>query len=141
MLGCSNKEIAKQLNISPRTVKTASADPVPAGRHSGRQRTVKLATAMFAKEQIKIMQPRERLTIKEMQVAAVVWEDQTNREIAKAIGTTEQVVKSYLRNTFDRLSVWSHLEFAIYVAQHGGERWWEDFLGRAVDIPSGTIAS
>ena len=34
------------------------------------------------------MQPRERLTAKEMQVAALVWEGQTNREIAKAIGTT-----------------------------------------------------
>ena len=40
------------------------------------------------------MQPRERLTDKEMHVAALVWEGQTNREIAKAIGTTEQVVKN-----------------------------------------------
>jgi hypothetical protein len=53
------------------------------------------------------MQPRERLTVKEMQVAALVWEGQTNREIAKAIGTTEQVVKNYLRNTFDKLGVWT----------------------------------
>jgi predicted transcriptional regulator len=45
------------------------------------------------------MQPRERLTAKEMEVAALVWEGQTNREIARAIGTTEQVVKNYLRNT------------------------------------------
>ena len=49
------------------------------------------------------MQPRERLTAKEMQVAGLVWEGQTNREIARAIGTTEQVVKNYLRNTFDKL--------------------------------------
>jgi hypothetical protein len=34
-----------------------------------------------------IIQPRERLTPKEMQVAALVWEGQTNREIAKAMGT------------------------------------------------------
>lgn len=87
------------------------------------------------------MQPRERLTMKEMQVAALVREGQTNREIAKAIGTTEQVVKSYLRNTFDKLSVWSHLELAIYVAQHGGEHWREDFLGRAVDICPGRLLS
>ena len=37
------------------------------------------------------MQPRERLTTKELQVAALVWEGLTNREIARAIGTTEQV--------------------------------------------------
>jgi hypothetical protein len=57
-----------------------------------------------------------------MQVAALVWEGQTNREIASTIGTTEQVVKNYLRNTFDKLGVWSRLELAIYVARHGGDR-------------------
>ncbi len=72
------------------------------------------------------MQPRERLTAKEMQVAGLVWEGQTNREIARAIGTTEQVVKNYLRNTFDKLGVWSRLELAIYVARHGGERWQDE---------------
>ena len=66
------------------------------------------------------MQPRERLTAKELQVAALVWEGLTNREIARTIGTTEQVVKNYLRNTFDKLGVWSRLELAIYVAAHGG---------------------
>ena len=69
------------------------------------------------------MQPRERLTDKEMHVAALVWEGQTNREIASVIGTTEQVVKNYLRNTFDKLGVWSRLELAIYVARYGGDRW------------------
>src|SRR5438309_1208176 len=58
------------------------------------------------------MQPRERLTAKEMQVALLVWQGLTNREIALAIGTTEQVVKNYLRNTFDKLGVWSRLELA-----------------------------
>ena len=63
------------------------------------------------------MQPRERLTAKELQVAALVWEGLTNREIATSIGTTEQVIKNYLRNTFDKLGVWSHLELAIYCRQ------------------------
>jgi DNA-binding NarL/FixJ family response regulator len=71
------------------------------------------------------MQPRERLTTKELQVAALVWEGLTNREIARAIGTTEQVVKNYLRNAFDKLGVWSRLELAIYVAAHGGASWRE----------------
>jgi len=87
------------------------------------------------------MQPCERLTPKEAQVAALVCEGQTNREIAKAIGTTEQVVKNYLRNTFDKLGVWSRLELAIYVARHGAERWREELAMRAVDVLSGTIAS
>ncbi len=66
------------------------------------------------------MQPRERLTAKEVQVAILVWEGLTNRDIASRIGTTEQVVKNYLRSTFDKLGVWSRLELALHVASHGG---------------------
>jgi DNA-binding NarL/FixJ family response regulator len=69
------------------------------------------------------MHPCDRLTAKEVQVAALVWEGLTNREIAGVIGTTEQVVKKYLRNTFDKLGVWSRLELALYVAGHGGAEW------------------
>ncbi|HXZ40307.1 MAG TPA: LuxR C-terminal-related transcriptional regulator [Terriglobales bacterium] len=56
-------------------------------------------------------------------MATLVWQGFTNREIATAIGTTEQVVKNYLRNTFDKLGVWSRLELALYVASHGGAEW------------------
>lgn len=71
------------------------------------------------------MQPRQRLTAKESQVATLVWEGLTNRDIAQLIGTTEQVVKNYLRTTFDKLGVWSRLELALYVANHGGANWLE----------------
>jgi DNA-binding NarL/FixJ family response regulator len=69
------------------------------------------------------MQPRDQLTAKEIHVATLVWEGLTNREIAKIIGTTEQVVKNYLRTAFDKLGVWSRLELALYVANHGGASW------------------
>jgi DNA-binding NarL/FixJ family response regulator len=69
------------------------------------------------------MQPRDQLTNKEIHVATLVWEGLTNREIAKIIGTTEQVVKNYLRTAFDKLGVWSRLELALYVANHGGANW------------------
>jgi DNA-binding NarL/FixJ family response regulator len=72
------------------------------------------------------MQPRDRLTPKEVQIATMVWEGLTNREIANSMGTTEQVVKNYLRNTFDKVGVWSRLELALYVAGHGGLRWTEE---------------
>lgn len=69
------------------------------------------------------MQPCECLTAKEMQVASLVWEGLTNRQIAAIIGTSEQVVKNYLRTTFDKLGVWSRLELALYVARQGGAAW------------------
>lgn len=93
------------------------------------------------------MQPRDRLTSKEIQVAILVWEGMTNRDIADRIGTTEQVVKNCLRNTFDKLGVWSRLELALYVAGHGGARW-KDPLGSqqqhqedGIDLtPAGRVA-
>jgi DNA-binding NarL/FixJ family response regulator len=69
------------------------------------------------------MQPRDQLTAKQIQVTTLVWEGLTNREIAKIVGTTEQVIKNYLRTAFDKLGVWSRLELALYVASHGGAEW------------------
>ena len=71
------------------------------------------------------MQPRERLSSREIEVATMVWEGHTNRDIAREIGTSEQVVKNYLRTTVDKLGVWSRLELALYIAHHGGEQWTE----------------
>jgi len=80
------------------------------------------------------MQPRDQLTGKEIQVATMVWQGMTNREIAAIIGTTEQVVKNYLRTTFDKVGVWSRLELALYIAAHGGPHWVEQ-LGLLAGAP------
>ena len=69
------------------------------------------------------MQPRDRLTTKEIQVATLVWQGLTNRDIAGVLNTSEQVVKNYLRTAFDKLGVWTRLELALYVASHGGASW------------------
>jgi DNA-binding NarL/FixJ family response regulator len=78
------------------------------------------------------MQPRNRLTPREVEVAALVWEGMTNREIGQTIGTTEQVVKNYLRVIFDKLGVWSRLELALYIANHGGQEWRRLILAEGV---------
>jgi DNA-binding CsgD family transcriptional regulator len=81
------------------------------------------------------MQPRDRLTRKEIQVATLVWEGLTNKDIAGVLGTSEQVVKNYLRTAFDKLGVWTRLELALYVASHGGATWHTQ-LGTAVLPPT-----
>ena len=75
------------------------------------------------------MQPRERLSSREIEVATMVWQGHTNRDITREIGTSEQVVKNYLRTTFDKLGVWSRLELALYISHHGGEQWTEPKSG------------
>ena len=37
-----------------------------------------------------------------------------NKDIAREIGTTEQVVKNYLRVIYDKLGVWNRTELALW---------------------------
>ena len=69
------------------------------------------------------MQPRDRLTGKEIQIATLVWQGLTNKDIPRVLLTSEQVVKNYLRTAFDKLGVWTRLELALDVASHGGTNW------------------
>jgi DNA-binding CsgD family transcriptional regulator len=82
------------------------------------------------------MQPRDRLTTKEIQVASLVWQGLMNKDIASVLGTSEQVIKNYLRTTFDKLGVWTRLELALYVASHGGANWPAQ-VGRGIETPLG----
>jgi DNA-binding NarL/FixJ family response regulator len=85
------------------------------------------------------MPPRGRLTSREVQVAMLVWEGLTNRDITQRLATTEQVVKNYLRTTFDKLGLWSPLELALYVASQGGTKWLAP-LAVAPDMPGSGFA-
>jgi DNA-binding NarL/FixJ family response regulator len=37
-----------------------------------------------------------------------------NKEVAEAIGTTEHVVKNYLRVIYDKLGLWNRVELALW---------------------------
>jgi DNA-binding NarL/FixJ family response regulator len=41
-----------------------------------------------------------------------------NKEIASQLGTTEQVIKNYLRNVYDKIGVSDRLELALFTIHH-----------------------
>jgi len=54
--------------------------------------------------------PSER----EQRVIELVAQGMKNREVAEAIGTTEHVVKNYLRVIYDKLGLWNRVELALW---------------------------
>ena len=55
-----------------------------------------------------------RLSEKEMLIIGGVTQGLKNKDIATEVGTTEQVVKNYLRKIYDKLGVSDRLELALY---------------------------
>jgi DNA-binding NarL/FixJ family response regulator len=54
--------------------------------------------------------PSER----EQRVIELVAQGLKNREVADAIGTSEHVVKNYLRIIYDKLGLWNRVELALW---------------------------
>jgi DNA-binding NarL/FixJ family response regulator len=85
-----------------------------------------------------------RLSEKEMLIIGGVTQGLKNKDIAMEVGTTEQVVKNYLRKIYDKLGVSDRLELALY-SMH--RRLLDDYVppaGRenlSPQTPSGTAAS
>ncbi len=63
-----------------------------------------------------LVNPRSqaRLSPKEMAIITCITQGKRNKEIAFQLGTTEQVVKNYLRKIYDKLGVSDRLELALY---------------------------
>src|SRR6267378_744242 len=59
-----------------------------------------------------------QLTPKESLIVSCVTQGMKNKEIALRVGTTEQVVKNYLRKVYDKLGVADRLELALYCLSH-----------------------
>jgi len=55
-----------------------------------------------------------QLTPKETLIVSCVTQGMKNKEIAVRVGTTEQVVKNYLRKVYDKLGVADRLELALF---------------------------
>jgi DNA-binding NarL/FixJ family response regulator len=62
--------------------------------------------------------PKVTLTPKESLIVSCVTQGMKNKEIALRVGTTEQVVKNYLRKVYDKLGVADRLELALFCLNH-----------------------
>src|ERR1700747_449181 len=58
--------------------------------------------------------PKVQLTPKESLIVSCVTQGMKNKEIALRVGTTEQVVKNYLRKVYDKLGVPDRLDPALF---------------------------
>jgi DNA-binding NarL/FixJ family response regulator len=53
-------------------------------------------------------------TATESRVIELVAQGFKNRDVARQIGTTEYVVKNYLRAIYDKLGLWNRVELALW---------------------------
>lgn len=85
-----------------------------------------------------------RLSEKEMLIIGGVTQGLKNKDIALEVGTTEQVVKNYLRKIYDKLGVSDRLELALYSMHRRLLDGYAPPAGReiqAAQVPGGTGAS
>jgi DNA-binding NarL/FixJ family response regulator len=66
------------------------------------------------KDTLTSLRTQPRLSPKELAVITYVTQGMRNKEIAIQLGTSEQVIKNYLRKIYDKLGVSDRLELALY---------------------------
>ena len=108
--GCDNTEIARQLKMARRTVKAHFNRLFLRFSITGGIKRVKLATILYRRQLCSDRIPSER----ERRVIELVAQGLKNREVAHEIGTTEHVVKNYLRVIYDKLGLWNRVELALW---------------------------
>ena len=82
--------------------------------------SVNLVIEAYRSQAAALVNPRTqpRLSPKEMAIITCISQGKRNKEIAFQLGTTEQVIKNYLRKIYDKLGVSDRLELALYCLHH-----------------------
>jgi DNA-binding NarL/FixJ family response regulator len=70
------------------------------------------------KDALTSLRTQPRLSPKELTVITYVTQGMRNKEIAFQLGTSEQVIKNYLRKIYDKLGVSDRLELALFWLNH-----------------------
>jgi DNA-binding NarL/FixJ family response regulator len=72
----------------------------------------------FQQDALTTLRTQPHLTPRELAVINFVTQGMRNKEIASQLGTSEQVIKNYLRKIYDKLGVSDRLELALYWLNH-----------------------
>jgi len=99
-------------------------------------RCINLVIEAYRAQATKLISPKTRtkLSSKELMIISGVTQGLRNKEIATDVGTTEQVVKNYLRKIYDKLGVSDRLELALYCMHH-------KLLGSSTGLPETPAAA
>lgn len=83
-------------------------------------KSVTLVIEAYRAQAVALTDPRHqpRLSPKELAIIAHITQGKRNKEIAFSLGTTEQVIKNYLRKIYEKLGVSDRLELALYCLHH-----------------------
>jgi two-component system nitrate/nitrite response regulator NarL len=66
-------------------------------------------------EYLKTDRPRASITRREREVITRILEGLSNREIASALGISDETVKRHISNIYDKLGVSNRMEMALYI--------------------------
>jgi DNA-binding NarL/FixJ family response regulator len=107
-------------SISPDLL-TRCVRKVAAGETWLDNRGVSWVLEAYRAQASQLTEPRSKakLSDKEYQVISLVTQGLRNKDVAKEIGTSEQVIKNYLRKIYDKLGVADRLELALFCIHHG----------------------
>jgi two-component system nitrate/nitrite response regulator NarL len=77
-------------------------------------RSVNLVIEAYRSQPSAPANPLERLSPKELAIIPCITQGMSNKEIARKLGTTEQVIKNHLYRVYDKLGVSDRLELVLY---------------------------
>jgi DNA-binding NarL/FixJ family response regulator len=129
MIEASEEDTVELLRLGVRGIVTRSIAPdllikcirkVQEGETWLDHRGVNWVLQAYRSQASQLISPRNRVKLspKELQIIAGVTQGLRNKDIAQEVGTTEQVVKNYLRKIYDKLGVSDRLELALYCMHH-----------------------
>ena len=114
--GASNSEIAHELGMSVRTVKAHCAQLyLRNGITCGKRKRVRFVTSILHDQPTSTS---VQLSPGLIRVCDLVVLGFSNKQIGERLGTTETVIKNYLRRIFDATGMFSRLELAIFWKSH-----------------------